>query len=76
MEISGPVRIGLPPLREKKNIRTVNLEHQVDTGTQPGQLRFQRLRLRYGEMEYVFQRQKTELGLSHSRKAHLLNASA
>ena len=38
MEISGLVRIGLPPLREK-NIRTVNFEHQVDTGTQPGQLK-------------------------------------
>lgn len=39
MEISGLVRIGLPPLREKKNIRTVNFEHQVDTGIQPGQLK-------------------------------------
>ena len=38
MEISGLVRIGLPPLREK-NIRTVNFEHQVDTETQPGQLK-------------------------------------
>ena len=39
-------------------------------------LRFQQMRLRDEEMEYVFQRQKAELGLSHSRKAHLLNASA
>lgn len=39
MEISGLVGIGLPPLREKKNIRAVNFEHPVDTGLQPGQLK-------------------------------------